>query len=70
MSSINKKRKAACIVLMSLLDEDETSRHWKRGRTREWIKRRPEKGHFNNIVRELRMENTRGYKEMMRMNRP
>ena len=42
-------------MLMSL--PDEVSRLWKGGRTREWIKRRPEKGHFNiNIVRELRME--------------
>ena len=49
--SSNKKRKVACIVLMSLLNEDEMFQDWKCGKTRKWIKQRPEKGHFNNIVK-------------------
>ena len=64
--SSQTKRKAANILLFCLLEEDE-ARTWKRGKTRQWIKRRAEKGYFNNIVTELRLEDTRGYKEMMRM---
>ena len=42
----------------------------KRGKTRKWIKGREEKGYFNNIVKELRLEDTASYKEMLRMNHP
>ena len=36
-------------------------------KTRQWIRRRDERGYFNNIVKELVIENTAEYKEMMRM---
>ena len=41
----------------------------KRGRekTRQWIRRRDERGYFNNIVKELAIEDTAEYKDMMRM---
>jgi hypothetical protein len=45
-------RKADTSLCSFLYDEDETSQAWKRGKTREWIKRRPEKVYFYNIVRE------------------
>ncbi|RMX40203.1 hypothetical protein pdam_00016555 [Pocillopora damicornis] len=38
-----------------------------RGKTRQWIRRRDEKGYFNNIVKELAIEDTAKYKEMMQM---
>ena len=38
-----------------------------RGKTRQWIRRRDEKGYFNNIVKELVIEDTAEYKEMMQM---
>ena len=38
-----------------------------RGKTRQWIRRRDEKGYFNNIVKELAIEDTEEYKEMMQM---
>ena len=38
-----------------------------RGKTRQWIRRRDERGHFNNIVKELAIEDTAEYKNMMRM---
>ena len=38
-----------------------------RGKTRQWIRRREERGYFNNIVKELSIEDTAEYKEMMRM---
>ena len=38
-----------------------------RGKTRQWIRRRDEKGYFNNIVKELAIEDAAEYKEMMQM---
>ena len=38
-----------------------------RGKTRQWIRRRDERGYFNNIVKELAIEDTAEYKNMMRM---
>ena len=35
-----------------------------RGKTRQWIRRRDEKGYFNNIAKELAIEDTAEYKEM------
>ena len=40
----------------------------KRGKTRDWVKRRNEKGLFSNLVKELSIEDTSAFKEMMRMN--
>ena len=37
------------------------------GKTRAWMRRRKEKGYFTNMVRELRTEDTGGYKTMFRM---
>ena len=59
VSQLRKKRKfVATAVLIELMDEDEEPRR-KRGKTRAWIRRRDEKGFFNNIVRELMLEDTR-----------
>ena len=38
-----------------------------RGETRQWIRRRDERGYFNNIVKELALEDTTKYKDMVRM---
>ena len=38
-----------------------------RGKTRQWIRRRDERGYFNNIVKELAIEDTAAYKDMVRM---
>ena len=35
---------------------------------RKWIQRREEKGFYTNIVEELRVEDTKTYEEMLRMN--
>ena len=48
-----------------MLEDEERVK--KRGKTRAWIKRREDKGYFNNIVRELMIEDTVAYREMMRM---
>ena len=62
---MSKQQAAAAIIAFIVLDEDE-SKKW--GKIRNWIKRRPLKGAFANIVQELRLEDTPGFKEMMRMN--
>ena len=63
-----KKRKSlAALVINELLNDGKNTRK-PRGKTRAWIRRRSEKGSFNNIVQELMIEDTAGYKEMTRMN--
>ena len=61
----SKKFKMATgdIVMLVVLNElvasdDEKPR---RGKTRNWIKRRKEKGYFNNIVKELKIEDRFGF---------
>ena len=42
------------VVLNELMDSDDEKPQ--RGKTRNWIKRKHERGYFNNIVQELRTE--------------
>ena len=53
------------IVLEVLEDDKKRSTVW--GKTRKWMKRRQEQGLYNNLVKELRLEETKGYNEMMWM---
>ena len=56
----------AAIVLLEM-SENENDKITKREKaTQHWIKRRDEKGYFTNIVRELMIEGTAAYREMMR----
>ena len=59
-----EKEAAAFILLALTLDDDEKR---KRGPTRKWIQRREEEGLYSNLVQELMVEDTRTYREMMRM---
>ena len=63
-----KKRKCLAALILSEVLDDSGDQKARRGKTRQWIRRRNEKGHFENIVKELMIEDTAGYKEMMRMN--
>ena len=56
---------ATLLLLNELLDSDDEKPT--RGPTRDWVKRRREKGYFNNIVKELRLEDRVGFREMFRM---
>ena len=47
-----KRKFVAAAVLVELIEENDAPRH-ERGKTKGWIKRREEKGFFNNTVREL-----------------
>ena len=66
-STLSRKRKAVAALIMLELIEGDDERKWKRGPTREWMKRREEQGYYDNIVRELSTEDTAAYKEMMRL---
>lgn len=56
---------ALVLVLAELMDsEDEKPR---RGKTRDWIKRRKESGYFQNIFQELKLEDRIGFRDMFRM---
>ena len=53
------------LVMVELLEEEEETKG--RGMTRSWLKKREELGYLTNIVRELQLENTGGFEEIMRM---
>ena len=53
------------VLLFELADSDDEKP--KKGKTREWVKRRGGKGYFSNIVKELRIEDRQGFKNMFRM---
>ena len=65
-SKVQIKEEIAAIILFDLLEENG-KRVKRRGKTRGWIRRREEKRYYNNIVRELMIIDTSGYREMMRM---
>ena len=56
-------------VLVSALNElmDSCNEKPTCGKTREWVKRREQSGYFNNIVKELKVEDRLGFREMFRM---
>ena len=55
----------AVFAAFEVLNHENKKR--RRGKTRQWIRRRDERGYFNNIVNELAIEDTAEYKDMMRM---
>ena len=66
MTSEAVSRALLGVNILESLEEKETKN--KRGKTRQWIQRREEKGFYTNIVEELRVEDTKTYEEMLRMN--
>ena len=64
-----KKSTLRALVVLELIDSDEEKEEGsnKRSKTRNWIKEREELGYYTNIVQEVRMEDTDGFKELMRM---
>ena len=59
------EKEAAAFTLLALALDDHEKR--KRGPTRKWIQRREEEGLYANLVQEPMVEDTRTYREMMRM---
>ena len=61
------KQMFKAMVMAELLDSEEEEETKGRRMTRSWLKKREELSYFTNIVRELQLEDTEGFKEMMRM---
>ena len=53
------------LVLNELMDSDDEKPT--RGKTREWVKWREQSGYCNNIVKELKVEDRLGFREMSGM---
>ena len=62
--NMEEERVVACVLVALILEEDEK----RKGKTQMDKKKRTQKGLYTNIVKELRLEDTGAYKEMMRMN--
>ena len=60
-----KTSAALVLVLSELMDSDDEKPT--RGKTREWVKRREQSRYFNNIVKELKVEDRLGFREKCRM---
>ena len=56
---------AQVIILNELMDSDDEKPH--RGKTRQWVKRRSDQGYFNNIIKELRVEDRTGFRDIFQM---
>ena len=71
MNFLQRKRAAACFLAIDLLEEctenESEGSWWKRGQTREWIKRRNESG-MQKLVEELQVEDSAAYNETFRIN--
>ena len=61
------KVRALLVVFVAFEVLNDEDRKRGRGKTRQWIRRRDERGYFNNIVKELAIEDTAEYKDMIRM---
>ena len=53
------------IILNELVDSGDEKPH--RGKTRRWVKRRSDWRYFNNIMKELRVEDRTGFRDMFWM---
>ena len=60
-----KTSAALVLVLNELMDSDDEKPT--RGKTREWVKRREQSGCFNNITKELKVDNRLGFIEMFQI---
>ena len=61
-----EEEQVVAALIVALLVDDERKKK-KIGKTRNWIRKRNQKGFHTNIVEELRLEDIGAYKEMMRM---
>ena len=67
-SSLRTRKCLVALPVSELIDEYKKAKKKRRGKTKAWTRRRSSKGCYNNIVKELMIEDTAGYKEMMRVN--
>ena len=62
---VDTRALAQVIILNELMDSDDEKPH--RGKTRRWVLKRSDRGYFNNIIKELRVEDHTGFRNMFRM---
>ena len=60
------KQMFKALVMVELLDSEEEEEIKIRGMATSWLNKRGKLGYFTNIVRKLQLEDTEGFKEMMR----
>ena len=62
---VDARALAQVIILNEVMDSDDEKPH--RRKTKRWLKRRRDRGYFNNIIKELRIEDCTGSRDMLRM---
>ena len=59
---VDTRALAQVLLLNELMDFDDEKPH--RGKARRWLKSRSDRGYFNNIMKELRVEDRTGFRDM------
>ena len=62
---VDTRALAQVIILNKLMDSDDEKPQ--RAKTRRWVKRISDRGYFNNIIKELSVEDRTGFRDMFRM---
>ena len=63
-SQLRKRKIVAVLCVLEVMEDEDNKTERKE---RNWIKKRDEKGFDANSIKELSVEDSQGYKEMMRM---
>ena len=71
-ASQQQKKRAAAVVLLGLLADEEPRNEFRQKRkkrepTRQWIRRREERGAFHQLVKEITVEDEKGYRNFFRL---
>ena len=70
MAASQQQKRAVAVVLLGLLEDEEPNNKQKRKKrepTRQWIRRREEKGAFHQLVKEITVEDEKGYRNFFRL---
>ena len=59
---VDTRALAQVIILNELMNSDDEKPH--RGKTRWWVKRRSNRGYFDNIIKEFGVEDRTGFRDM------
>ena len=72
MAASQKQKCAVAVVLLGLRADEEPKNRQKRKQkepTRQWIRRRKERGAFHQLVKEITVEDEKGYRNFFRLSR-
>ena len=62
---VDTRALAQVIILNKLMDSDDEKPQ--RAKTRQWVKRISDREYFNNVIKELSIEDRTGFRDMFRM---